>query len=99
MRRYGSRILVAAGLVTSGAYLCASGTLGCGSLAADAAISAVDMCFIFDCTNGAIGGLLDPCEEVGGPDGGGDEGGGAGAGVGADVSTFFADCPTEEDQQ
>ncbi len=99
MRRYGSRILVVAGLVTSGAYLCASGNLGCGSLAADAAISAVDMCFIFDCTDGAIGGLLDPCEEVSGPDGGGGEGGGTGAGVGEDINTFFADCETVEDGQ
>jgi len=96
MRKRGSRILVAMGVLLSGAYLCASGTLGCGSLAADSAVSAMDMCFIFDCTGGAIGGLIDPCAYVGGSDRGGDEGG-----VGAEETggPFFADCPTEESEE
>jgi hypothetical protein len=101
MRKHGSRILVAAGILLSGAYLCAAGaggTLGCGSFGADSALSAIDMCFIFDCTDGAIGGLIKPCDPVVGPDqgGGGDAGGGAGLGQEEEL-TFFADCPTEEE--
>ena len=94
MRKPGSRLLVAVSILLSGAYLCASGTLGCGSLTADSAMSALDMCFIFDCTGGAIGGLIDPCAQVGGSD----RGGGGEAGTEELGGPFFADCPTEEEE-
>jgi hypothetical protein len=56
----------------------------------------MDMCFIFDCTNGAFGGLLDPCETVAGSDTG-DPGEGTGAGyAGPATGPLFADCPTDE---
>ena len=59
------RTAVAISLVASGAYLCTSGPLACGSLGAEGALSAIDFCFMFDCTNGAVGGLIDPCAIVG----------------------------------
>ena len=69
MRKQGSRILVAVCVLLSGAYLCAGGNVACGSLASEAAFSAADMCFIFDCTDGMFGGLIDPCANIRGTDG------------------------------
>jgi hypothetical protein len=40
-----------------------TGNVTCGSFFADSAQSSVDFCFLFDCQNGAIGGLVDPCTE------------------------------------
>ena len=94
MSRRGSRNWVAACLVLSGAYLCASGNLACGSFAADAAVSGADMCFMFDCTDGILGGVFDPCAPIGGSDSG-STGGGEGAGT-ASGGPFFADCPPPE---
>ena len=59
------RAAVGLSLLVSGAYLCAGSPMACGSLSGEAAMSAVDFCFMFDCTNGAIGGLVDPCGTVG----------------------------------
>ena len=95
MRKRVSRCLVVAGIILSGTYLFASGSLGCGSLASEAAISATDMCFIFDCTNGAFGGLIDPCGTVSGTDTNAGEGGGQGGDyIGPSSGPLFADCPT-----
>ena len=33
----------------------------CVGFAGDQALQAFDFCFLFDCQNGALGGLLDPC--------------------------------------
>jgi hypothetical protein len=30
-------------------------------MAGEMSMSSVDFCFLFDCQNGAIGGLIDPC--------------------------------------
>ena len=84
MSRRRSRIWVAMCLALSGAYLCTSGNLTCGSFGADAAVSSTDMCFMFDCDEGIFGGIIDPCTEVGG------------RGSGTTSGTFFADCPPPE---
>ena len=90
------RGLMIAGMFLAGSYLFASGSLGCGSLASEAAISSTDMCFIFDCTNGIFGGLIDPCANVYGTDTGNPEQGQAGTFAGPSSGPFFADCPTDE---
>ena len=90
------RGLVIAGMALSGSYLFTSGNLTCGSVASEAGIATMDMCFIFDCTNGAFGGLLDPCGTVVGSDTGGDTSGGTGSYEGPRTGPLFADCPTDE---
>jgi len=86
------RTLVALGLVASGAYLMAGGTMACGSLAGESALSAVDFCFMFDCTNGAVGGLIDPCGTVGVDP---DDADSDSAIIGG---PFFADCVNIEEE-
>ena len=76
MRKRVSRIAVIAAMTLSGSYLFASGNLACGSMGSEAGIGTADMCFIFDCTNGAFGGLLDPCADVAGSDTGNPDQGG-----------------------
>ena len=90
------RGLMIAGMFLAGSYLFASGSLGCGSLASEAAISSTDMCFIFDCTNGIFGGLIDPCANVYGTDTGNPDVGGAGGFAGPFSGPLFADCPTDD---
>jgi len=103
MKKCRPRILVAAGLLLSGAYLCANSPLGCGSFAAESAIASFDMCFIFDCTGGGFGGLIDWCTDVDGLVGGSGSSGGGGGGAGGGTAdelgggSFFTDCPTAED--
>ncbi|MFQ5489797.1 MAG: hypothetical protein ACE5GE_03655 [Phycisphaerae bacterium] len=98
MHKRKNRILIGGCLLLSGTYLFASGNLACGSLFSEAAVSAVDMCFIFDCTTGALGGLIDPCGTTGSTDtnsggaGGGGGGGRGGTFVGSNSGPFFADC-------
>ena len=82
----------------------AGGTIGCASLVAEAALSSIDMCVVFDCTGGIFGGVIDPCVIVGDdPDdntGGGGGGGGGGVGGTADGiigGPFFTDCPVIDD--
>ena len=94
MNRRTSRVLVTVLMVLGGAYLCASGTAACSSLATEAAISSTDMCFIFDCTNGALGGLVDPCAPVGGLDKSSGDTGDEFLG-----DPFFADCRQLQQEQ
>ncbi len=83
-------------LILSGAYLCTSGTATCGSVAGTSAMSAIDFCFMFDCTNGALGGLVDPCADVGEVD---DTGGSTGEGTGVLGGPFFTDCNALEEDE
>lgn len=93
MKKRKTRLWVGACMALSGGYLFASGNLSCGSFFTEAAISSVDMCFIFDCTSGAFGGLLDPCGTTGGTDtnSNNDPGGGIGF-PGPNNGPFFSDC-------
>jgi hypothetical protein len=96
MRNRISRCIAIASVVLSGGYLFASGNFACGSTGAEGAISSVDMCFIFDCTNGILGGLIDPCGDVVGTDTNpGEGGGGGGTYQGPRTGPLFADCPTD----
>ncbi len=52
-------------LVVSGGIAFAAGGGACASLAGESLLGSVDFCFLFDCVDGAIGGLLDPCSNVG----------------------------------
>jgi hypothetical protein len=47
-------------LMAAGGYTFQIGT-GCASFGGEQVLIATDFCFIFDCNNGAFGGLIQPC--------------------------------------
>ena len=56
------RMMVVVALVgISGAFAASGGGLGCTSMFGEQALGMFDSCFLFDCQNGAIGGLVDFC--------------------------------------
>lgn len=64
MRSRRVRMCVMLGLVATTGMLFAGSGLACTSLALDQAASSVDFCFLFDCTQGAYGGLVEFCNEA-----------------------------------
>jgi hypothetical protein len=62
MRSRRVRICLLLGLVATTGMLFAGSTLACTSLAFDQAAQAVNFCFLFDCQNGALGGLIQFCD-------------------------------------
>ncbi len=56
------RTFVVLGLVMTTGVLFAGSGLACASFALDRAQSTLDFCFLFDCQNGAYGGLIDFCD-------------------------------------
>lgn len=61
MRSRFRRIAVGAGLMAAGGFLLAGTGSGCISFTGEAVTTMTDFCFIFDCTNGILGGTIDPC--------------------------------------
>ena len=74
------RIAVEAMLLLGGLTLLAGPGTGCFSFAAETALTATDFCFVFDCTNGIFGGVVQPC--------------GAGGTLGNE-GPLFTDCPPQ----
>lgn len=74
-----------AGLLAGGGYLLSGPGTGCSSYIGQTALVATDMCFIFDCQNGILGGVFDPCSGIGS---------GNQTVEGATQQPFFTDCPT-----
>ena len=64
MRGRKSKFRVALSLLATGAVVFISGFGNCTNLAFDGASGTLDLCFLFDCTDGIFGGLIDPCAEV-----------------------------------
>ncbi|MCC7294030.1 MAG: hypothetical protein IT449_18365 [Phycisphaerales bacterium] len=65
MQRKLSRAKVlSAMLAVGGVALIGDGLGGCASMGFQAASGAVDFCFLFDCTDGIFGGLIDPCSPI-----------------------------------
>lgn len=69
-------------IVAAGGCLMA-GNATCTSFFGDTFATAIDFCFIFDCTNGILGGTINPC-----PDGT--------LLSGEAVTPLFVDCPVVE---
>ena len=64
MRRRTTRIQRVLLLVgATGILLGTHSGLGCASLFGGQGMAAADMCFIFDCQNGALGGTVDFCSD------------------------------------
>ena len=65
MRRRKMKSKLALALVVGGGVLFGAGVGACTSFGGEALLGAVDFCFLFDCVDGAIGGLIKPCDNVG----------------------------------
>jgi hypothetical protein len=61
MRRKLRRVAAVAAIVGAGGTMMISPNFACESFAGDSLFTAIDMCFIFDCASGALGGVLQPC--------------------------------------
>ena len=61
MRRKFHRFAAAAAIFGAGGMLMQTSNFACESYAGESLFTATDTCFIFDCQNGAFGGLLQPC--------------------------------------
>ena len=58
------RMVVLLGVVATGGMLFSGSGLACTSFALDQAQTMVDFCFLFDCQQGAFGGLIEFCNET-----------------------------------
>lgn len=85
MRFRNRRYLVSAALVGTLGYLFAGPGTSCASYIGESALVAANMCFIFDCQDGILGGTIDPCSGAG-------SGALTGEGQGA-TPQLFTDCP------
>ena len=74
-----------AGLLAGGGDLLSGPGTGCSGYLGQTALVATDMCFIFDCQNGILGGVFDPCSGIGS---------GNQTVEGGTQLPFFTDCPT-----
>jgi hypothetical protein len=79
IKRIGLNLAIFAG----GGVMFAGSELSCAGFGSDVLFSSIDMCFLFDCNNGAIGGLIDFCSDVVITD----------PAAGAAGGNFFTDCP------
>jgi len=80
MRRTSRRIVVGVGMAAAGAYLLAGPGTSCSSYVGETLFTTTDLCFIFDCQNGILGGTIDPCAGLQDGDQSGEQ-------------PLFTDCP------
>ena len=64
MRSHRVRTWALLGLVATGGMVFAGSGAACASMAFDQTASATDFCFLFDCQQGAFGGLVQFCDEA-----------------------------------
>lgn len=79
------RLKVKAGVLGAGALLFQFGDLGCTSFFTNAGLSSMNFCFLLNCNDGALGGLIDFCSPVNFTSFVG--------GAQANENDFLADCP------
>ncbi len=65
MHKRGRKVISALTLLGSAGYLMAGPGTSCSSFAGQSALVTADLCFIFDCQNGILGGTIDPCSGIG----------------------------------
>ncbi len=84
MVRSRRRKVIMAASALSGATLFATSNFACESFVGESIMTAANMCFIFDCNNGAFGGIFRPCVV---PDS---------VGAGAEIPPLFLDCVNQQ---
>jgi hypothetical protein len=62
MVRNRRRKMIAAVGALAGATLFSTTNFACESFVGESLMTSANMCFIFDCNNGAFGGILRPCQ-------------------------------------
>lgn len=85
MRKGMRKATVVMSLLAGSGYLLSGPATSCTSFAGRSALVAADLCFIFDCQNGILGGTIDPCSGIGS---------GNTTSEGASALPLFTDCPT-----
>jgi hypothetical protein len=76
----------------------------CAGFAGEQFLRVVDFCFLFDCQNGALGGLINPCPNTTSSStttsvGGSTTGSSTTVDDGVRSDNLFVDCPPAEDEQ
>lgn len=85
MRFRARRIIAAIGVVAAGGFVFSGPGTSCTSYIGRSALVAADLCFVFDCQNGILGGTINPCSGIGS----GDQ-----TVEGQTQLPLFTDCPT-----
>ena len=85
MPRKSRRVAATVVALATGAMVLTSSNFACESFLGETLMTSLDMCFIFDCNSGILGGTIQPCQE--GIDENGDP-----------VPNYlFVDCQVEDD--
>lgn len=92
MRHRKAKAAGVAALVLGGGLLFQSAA-GCAQFGAQSTLGSVDFCFLFDCIDGAIGGLLQPCDNIGTINTGFDNRDTIGSAEDPGFGRLFNDCP------
>ncbi|RJP33904.1 MAG: hypothetical protein C4547_11620 [Phycisphaerales bacterium] len=93
MRQRKAKAAAAAAVLLGGGVMFLEGAGGCAELAGQATLGSVDFCFLFDCVDGAIGGLLRPCDDVGAVNPNFDDRDSFFGGPSLNFGRTFSDCP------
>ena len=87
MRSRARRMMAAVSILTGSGILLSGPGTSCTSYIGQTALVAADLCFIFDCQNGILGGTIDPCSGIGS---------GNQTIEGQTQQLLFTDCPTNQ---
>jgi len=64
MRFRSRNVAIAAAMIGLGGLVFSGPGTSCSSYMAETALTSADFCFIFDCQNGVLGGVFDPCSPL-----------------------------------
>jgi hypothetical protein len=87
MRSHARKAIAAMTLLAGSGFVMSGPGTSCSSYIVKSGFVATDMCFIFDCQNGILGGTIDPCSGIGS---------GNQTGEGQTRPPLFTDCPTNQ---
>ena len=65
MRSRARKMIAAISLLAASGFVMSGPGTGCTNYIGQSALITTDLCFIFDCQNGILGGTIDPCSGIG----------------------------------